>query len=286
MAPPVDIPTMQLTDVGGTELEIHDQGSGEPVVFIHTSRDEWYAVLGEPALAERYRLVHYHRRGLGNSSTDGVPLSIAEHAADCRAVMTHLGIDRAHIVALSGAGAIQLQLALDFPEAVYSLAVLEPLLPVVTERFNERSSEWLDVFGAAMPLMEQGRIADALDTLFRYLGGPTYREEADRHLPPGWFERIVADWDTGFQHDFAAMNSWEFDVDDAARITAPVLNLKAEHSTNLHHAYHDAVRSWIPHADNVVLQGTGHFMPETNPRGTAEVLADFFSRHPMVGRGA
>ena len=281
MATPVDLPTMELTDVGGIELETYDHGAGEPVVFIHTTRDEWYAVLAEPALAERYRLVTYHRRGFGNSTADGVPLSIAEHAADCHAVMTHLGIDRAHVAALSGAGTIQLQLALDFPEAVHSLAVLEPLLPAVTERFNQTSSEWQDVLEAAMPLLEEGRKADALATLFRYLGGPTYREDADRHLPPGWFERILADWDTGFQHDFVAMNSWAFDAEDAARITAPVLNLKAANSTSLHHAYHDAIKSWIPHAENAVLPDTGHLMPETNPKGTAEVLADFFARHPM-----
>lgn len=281
MSAPVDIPTMKLTEIDGIELEVHDRGSGEPVVFIHAVRDEWYAVLAEPALADHYRLVHYHRRGYGNSSADGQPLSIAEHAADCRAVMAHLGIDRAHIAALSGAGPIQLQLALDHPEAVHSLAVLEPLLPVITERFNQRSAEWTEVLAAAMPLMEQGQIAEALDRLFIYLGGPTYREESDRHLPPGWFERIVADWKTGFQHDFVAMNSWGFDADDAARIDAPVLNMRAANSTALHHAYHDAIRSWIPHADNVALPDTGHFMPETNPKGTAEVLADFFSRHPM-----
>ena len=272
---------MQLADVNGRKFEVYDSGSGEPVVFIHTVRDEWYAVLAEPALAERYRLVHYHRRGFGNSTTDGVPLSIAEHAADCRAVMTHLGIERAHVAALSGAGTIQLQLALDHPEVVHSLAVLEPVLPEVTERFNQQSSEFQDVLAAAMPLLEEGRVADGIDTLFRYLGGPNYREESDRHLPPGWFERIVADWDRGLQHDFVAMNSWAFDAEDAARITAPVLNLKAERSTNVHHALHDAIKDWIPHAENAVLPDTTHFMPETNPKGTAEILAEFFSRHPM-----
>ena len=281
MATPVDIPTMELTDVGGIELEIYDHGSGEPVVFIPTIRDEWYAVLAEPALAGHYRLVHYHRRGFANSSTDGVPLSIAEQAADCRAVMTHLGVDRAHVVALSGAGTIQLQLALDHPEAVHSLAVLEPLLSTAIERFNQQSSELQDVLAAAMPLLEEGRKAEGLDTLFRYLGGPNYREDADRHLPPGWFERLLADWDTAGQHDFVAMNSWAFDAEDAARITVPVLNLKAENSTNEHHACHDAIKDWIPHAENAVLPDTGHFMPETNPKGTAELLADFFARHPM-----
>lgn len=281
MTTPAPIPTMELADVGGTELEIHDHGSGEPVVFIHTTRDDWYAVLAEPALAEHFRLIYYHRRGFGNSSDDGVPLSIADHAGDCRAVMAHLGIERAHVAALSGAGTIQLQLDLDHPEVVQSLAVLEPVLPVVTERFNQQSSELQDVLAVAMPLLEQGQIADGIDTLFRYLSGPNYAEEFDRHLPAGWFDRLLADWDTAARYDVATMNAWPFDAEDAARINAPVLNLKGEHSTAEHHACHDAIKVWIPHAENAVLRDTAHSMPQTNPKGTAEVLADFFARHPI-----
>ncbi len=42
----------------------------------------------------------------GNSSDTGVPLTIAEHAADCCALMDHLGIERAHVAALSRGGVL------------------------------------------------------------------------------------------------------------------------------------------------------------------------------------
>jgi len=273
-------PEMDLVDVDGVELEVHDSGSGEPVVFIHTIRDDWYAVLNEPVLADEYRLVHYHRRGYGNSTSTGVPLSIPEHAADCRVVMEHLDIDRAHIVALSGAGTIQLQLALDSPEVVHTLAVLEPLLPDVWAS-SDSAEEWDAVLGTAMPLLEAGEIADGVDILFQYLGGPEYREASDQHLPPGWFDRVVEDWEGALQHDFVAMNSWEFAREDASRIKAPVLNLKAANSTPGHQEIHRRVQAWIPHAESAVLPDTAHFMPETNPRGTAEALTEFFANHPM-----
>ena len=275
-----EAPEMELVDVDGIELEVHDSGSGEPVVIIHTIRDEWYAVLDEPVLADEYRLVHYHRRGYGNSTSTGLPLSIPEHAEDCRAVMEHLDIDRAHVVALSGAGTIQLQLALDSPEVVHTIAVLEPLLPDVWAS-SDSAEEWEEVLGTAMPLLEAGEIAEGVDTLFQYLGGPAYREESDRHLPPGWFDRVVEDWEKALQHDFAAMNSWEFAREDAARIEAPVLNLKAAKSTPGHQEIHRQVQEWIPHAESAVIPDTAHFMPETNPGATAEALAEFFANHPM-----
>ena len=58
----------QIAEINGAELEIWDKGSGEPVVFVHGGMgDECAAVLAEPALANKYRLIHYHRRGFGKS---------------------------------------------------------------------------------------------------------------------------------------------------------------------------------------------------------------------------
>jgi hypothetical protein len=59
---------MELTEINGVELELWDRGSGEPVVFVHGSMgDECAAVLVEPALANRFRGIHYHRCGYGKS---------------------------------------------------------------------------------------------------------------------------------------------------------------------------------------------------------------------------
>ena len=93
---------MQRTKINGMELEIRDRGSGEPVVFVHGGMgEECAAVLAEPALADRFRLIHYHRRGYGNSEAPKAPVSISQQAADCRAVMRHLGVERAHCVGQS-----------------------------------------------------------------------------------------------------------------------------------------------------------------------------------------
>ena len=58
----------QPIEINGVKMEIRDRGSGEPIVFVHGSMgDELAAVLTEPALADHYRLVDYHRRGYGGS---------------------------------------------------------------------------------------------------------------------------------------------------------------------------------------------------------------------------
>jgi pimeloyl-ACP methyl ester carboxylesterase len=100
---------MKEAEINGVTLELWDRGSGEAVVFVHGSMgDECAAVLVEPVLANRFRLAHYHRRGWGNSEHPEGPVDMRQQAADCRAVMQHLGIERAHCVGQSYGGAILL----------------------------------------------------------------------------------------------------------------------------------------------------------------------------------
>ena len=56
--------------------------------------------------------------------------SVVEAAADARALLDHLGIDRAHVVGHSYGGCVALQLALDAPRMVRSLALVEAALLV------------------------------------------------------------------------------------------------------------------------------------------------------------
>src|SRR5690242_6686651 len=101
---------MERTQINGVALEVRARGSGEPVVFVHGAMgDECVAVLSEPLLANHYRLIDYHRRGWGNSERLAAPLSIEQQAADCRAVMQHFGVERAHLVGQSYGGVILLQ---------------------------------------------------------------------------------------------------------------------------------------------------------------------------------
>ena len=78
-----EVPLLQPTQINGVNLGVYDQGSGEPVVFVHGAMsDECSAVLGEPALSDHYRLVHYHRRGCGASSHAGLPIDMPQEARD------------------------------------------------------------------------------------------------------------------------------------------------------------------------------------------------------------
>ncbi|MCH7676182.1 alpha/beta hydrolase [candidate division KSB1 bacterium] len=272
----MNLPATQRAEINGVQLEIRDRGTGEPVVFVHGAMgDECAAVVAEPALVTKYRVIDYHLRGWGGSDRVEATVSIAQHAADCRAVMQHLGVERAHLVGQSSGGVILLQLAKDFPEAVHTLALLEPALPSIL--FS--SPEFKEIVAKAGSLYESGDISGAIETFAQEVAGADYRTVFDRTLPPGYFERWVADADALFK--YPSLDVWRWTREDAAHITQPVLNMRGANTKPYFREIHERVRQWLPHAENFVLPNATHAMLQTNPKGAAERLASFFSSHRL-----
>jgi len=272
------LPQMELAEINGVKLEVVDSRSGEPVMFVHGGMgDECFAVLAEPALASNYRLIHHHRRGWGKSDVPASPVSISQQAADCKAVLEHFGIERAHLVGQSSGGVIALQFALDFPDYVHSLAVLEPALSSVFARFPEFGAE----LGKAASLYESGDKAGTIDAFGQAVAGADYRAVFDQTLPPGYFERWVSDTDTQFQFDMPEVQAWTFTPEDASRINQPVMNMRGENSIDCFREIYSTIQKWLPQAENFIVPDSTHAMMQMNPRAVAERLASFFSKHPL-----
>src|SRR5712691_9717651 len=268
----------QRVSIDATVLEYWVVGVGVPVVLIHGSiiADAFAPLLLEPALTGSYRLVSYHRRGFAGSTHPDRPLSIAEQAADCRALLGTLGIDRAHVVGHSYGGVIALQLALDAPEIVHSLALLEPALFGVPS-----GPQLLEAMGPLAGLYQAGDKAGAIDAFERAVIGPDYRASLDEVIPGG-FDQAVADADTFFTQELPALTEWRFTREDALRITQPVLAMLGADSPSLWPGFkegHDLVRAWLPQAEGLVLEATTHGLQMQNPHGAAAALAAFFARH-------
>ena len=267
---------LQRAPVEGVELEYEVEGAGEPVVLIHAGvAAGWFRpLLRQPALAGHYRLVRYHRVGYAGSGRVAGPVSIEHQAAHCRALMRHLGIEQAHVVGHSSSANMALQLALDTPDAVRSLALLEPaLLAVPTGPYGPEAIE----------RYRAGDKTGAVDTWMRGVCGPAYAEVLERTIP-GAFEEAVADADTFFGQELPAVRSWSFGPEEAARVTQPalaVLGAESKHVTPVFDQRHELLLAWLPAAESFVLPGATHLLHLQNPAGMAAGLAGFFARHPL-----
>ncbi len=267
-------------NLGEIELEYRDLGAGEPVVLIHPGHfADWFLPLAlQPVLADHFRLVFYHRIGCAGSSRPDGPVSMAQQAQHCRELMHHLGIARAHIVGHSSSGNVALQLAADSPDAVHSLAILEPALMSVPSAPTSRA-----FIGKAVAQYRSGDATGAIDTFLRGTCGPDFRPILDKALPDA-FDQAVADAGTFFRTELPSLQSWTFNQQDASRITQPTLaaiSAKSMEFDPIWSERQDLLLSWLPQAEPFVLPGATHLMQVQNPEDMAVALAAFFGKHPL-----
>ena len=271
---------MDRATLDGIELEYELRGTGEPVVLIHPGHfaDWLMPLLDEPVLTGRYRVLSYHRVGCAGSSPVAGPVSFAQQAAHCHSLMRHFGIARTHVVGHSSGGNIALQLALDAPHAVHSLALLEPALMAVPSAQTSRA-----FLGAAIQLCRAGDKAGAVDTFLQGVCGPSYRAVLDQALP-GAFAQHVVDADTFFGQELPALQQWSFTREDARRITQPVLAVigaQSQERDPIHGERQALLLAWLPNVEPFALPDATHLLQLQNLRGMAEGLAAFFARHPL-----
>jgi pimeloyl-ACP methyl ester carboxylesterase len=268
---------MNRADLDGITLEYEVQGSGEPVVFIHGAHmgDTYRPLMAEPAL-NGYKFIGYHRRGYAGSSRPDGALSIDEHAADCLAFLRKLHAVPSHVVGHSSGAIIGIQLTLDAPNAVRSLALLEPALLDVPS-----GAALVEALGASMPMYEAGDKAGAVNEFLRVVCGKDYRGVLDAQLP-GACDQAAADADAFFTGEFPAVAQWQFTKEDAARITQPVLSVlggstRAAIGLPVYTEIHERVLEWFPNAKPFVLPGAAHLLQVENPHDMAEGLAAFLA---------
>lgn len=269
---------MDRIEANGVELEVDDRGSGEAVVFIHGAgvADTFLPLMTEPDLLERHRLIRYRRRGYGACGVDGAPVTIGQHAADCRALLATLGVPSAHVVGHSYGGCVALQLALDAPEVVRSIGLLEPavLRGPAADRFREE-------VGGVVAAYAAGDHAAAVDIFWTIVGGPEWRSEMARTVPGGP-EQAVADLPTMIGSDLASVREWAFGPAEAAAIGPRMLYLYGSDSLPAVPESLALLRSWMPSMEVQLLPGANHLLHMQQPRRVAALLARFIGQPSPV----
>ena len=122
------MPSVKVSDIT-MYYEIH--GEGEPVVLIAglNSDHTLYQKLGIiDLLAQRYQVVAFDNRGVGQTDKPDIPYSIEMMADDTLGLLNALGIEQAHILGTSMGGRIAAALALQSPRQVKSLILVSTIV--------------------------------------------------------------------------------------------------------------------------------------------------------------
>jgi len=250
------------------------RGQGEPVVLVHASPFvEWYDPLVEHM--PDFGVMTYRRRLRTDRQAGFRPLTAAEDAAICARLMAHVGWPRAHVAGHSYGALVALMLALDAPERVQSVALLEP-----AARGAASSEQAVAALQPALAAYRAGDTASAVDAFLRAVCGESYRATLERVVPDA-FAIAVGEADQFFQAEMPAVRQFSFGRDEAQRIRAPVLNVGGSASVDRFVEVGDLVQSWFPHAERLTVPEVSHLLMVQNPSALAQALRQFFARHPI-----
>jgi haloacetate dehalogenase len=282
---------VERIDVGEVVLRVRHGGEGPPVLLLHghpRTHTTWHAVA--PLLAARHTVVCPDLRGYGESTVlPPAPrheqASKRAMAGDLCALMRALGHERFAVAGHDRGGYAALRLALDHPEAVERLAVLDdvPIGEALARCDARFAIAWWHWFFLGNP-SENVERALAADPDAWYGAGPEQRAA----LGPGNYEdwlRAIRDPAVrrGMVEDYRAGLTVDREHDDAdrdagRRVRCPLLVLWAAED-DLHELYGDVLDVWRPWAED--LAGgpfpSGHHMSEERPELLAERLLAFLS---------
>lgn len=268
----------------GAEVHYVEAGTGFPVILIHGFDHSHYTWrLNQPALAERFRAIALDLPGFGASArTRLARFGVRTQAGAVRDFIRELGIDRAHVVGHSLGGTIALRLALEHPEVVDRLVVVDS--PIEAPRLP---------YGLIRRLVGFGPVGPAIFKAILYygsVGGRLFRLGLERTygpdpVPPdvaGYFERlhrVRGSADTLV----AILKSPPVDPylpADLPDLRVPLLAIWGGADRVVPVRVADRLRQLVPTARVEILPGAGHLPHETRPDEFNRLVLEFLAAQP------
>lgn len=244
-------------------------GSGEPLLLIHGlgyARWGWEPVL--PGLSERFDVVSFDNRGIGESDAPPGPYTVAEMAADAVQVLGEAGIERAHVVGTSLGGMVAQELALAYPDR------LDRLVLACTTPGGPNAHPMPQV---TVTLMTEAATLEPAVALRRFVENALAPATVAAH--PELVDRIMAHRLATAQHPAAwaaqAAAGATFDAyDRLGALTAPTLVQHGDADVVVDPRNADLLVELLPDARLERIAGTGHlFFWEAPERFVSSVSA-------------
>lgn len=284
---------LSTIDTGEAAIRVRQGGSGPPLLLLHGIPEThlmWHKIA--PALARDFTVVATDLRGYGESgkppsTPDHAPYTMRALARDQVAVMRHLGFDRFFVAGHDRGARCAYRLALDDPERVAKLAVLD-IVPT-GEAFRRADAAfalgfWVWSFLAAPDgLPEQLIAANPRPLLDHMLDGWSALPGAFPPAVRAAYLRAFSDPATlrAICEEYRAAATLDRQHDEAdrgrRRIACPLLVLWSGRGALAE--WYDPLAIWREWADDVRGHALdcGHFLPEEAPEETYAALRAFFA---------
>ena len=276
---------LSMVDTGEVMLRVRYGGNGPPLLLLHghpQTHVMWHKIA--PRLAEDFTVVAADLRGYGKSSKppstpDHIPYSKRVMALDQITLMRQLGFERFHVVGHDRGGRVAYRMALDHPEQVERLAVLD-IIPT-GEAFRRTNMEFAlgywHWFFLSQPYDLPEKMINANPENYYF------RKNRDLFAPEALADYLEAVHNPETVHavcvDYRAAATIDTELDEADRgkrkISCPTLVLWGLQAKL--EEWYDVLDIWRDWADDVQGYGIncGHYLAEEAAEATHTALHNF-----------
>lgn len=246
------MPTINLENVS---LYYEEQGAGEPLLLLHglgsNGRSWEYQV--EP-FARQYRVIVPDVRGHGRSAKPAGPYSVSQFANDIFNLLDHLQIDRFHLVGLSMGGMIGFQMAVDHPERLKSMTIVNSGPELIPRGLKEK---W--------QILQRRLITRfvSMAKIGEIIGGKLFPEPHQAAYKSQFIEQMSNNDPEAYKAATNALLGWSVS-NKLARIQCPILVISADMDYTPV-AFKEAYVRQLPTARLQVIENSRHATPIDQP---------------------
>jgi len=255
--------------INGQNIYFEDTGGDGPAVVLGHGflMDHEMFVHQVAALRDQYRVITWDERGFGLTEFDGQPFTYWDSAADCLALMTHLGLDKAVVGGMSQGGYLSLRVALTAPERVRALILLDSGAMLDDEAHLTANQGMVDLWLAVGPV----------DDLANAVAAIIIDDPAEN---PKW----IAKWQARPKELMAEPARCLLTRDDVqprlGEITCPALVVHGMEDTAITMDVAEAMAGALVGCGGVVKVSGAHASNLTNPEPVNAAILDFLAGLP------
>jgi len=259
---------MPLARLRGLDTYYEIRGTGEPLLLIHglgSSTQDWeYQV---ERFASLYTVVTYDVRGHGQSAKPRGRYSVAQFAEDAAALVEHLRLGPVHVQGISMGGMIAFQLAVDRPDLLRSLTIVNSGPEMVLRTLRQRIAIYQRF--VIVRLMGMRKMGEVLSKVLLPL---PHQEQ----LRATFVERWARNHPGAYLRALRALIGWSV-TPRLSAIHCPTLVVSADQDYTPV-AYKQYYVKAIPGAELAVVADSRHMLPVERPSEYNDVVMEFLAR--------
>lgn len=222
------------------------------------------------ALAGRYRILVYDKRGHGLSDTTPAPYKLDDHVGDLLGLLDRLHIDRFGIVGLSVGGLIAQGVAARVPQRLEALVLSDTAAKIGTA----------DMWTERITALQSGGIESLADAVMERWFAMEYRQSHPDEIA-GWRNLLVRTPLDGYAGTCAAIRDADL-TESTRRITLPTLCIVGEEDRSTPPDVVRQTAELLPKARLDIIAHTGHVPCIDRPDIYVQCLERYFGEVGFV----